>query len=74
MAGITLAQAEAKLTLWLAADDAVAAGQSYQIGSRMLTRAHAGMIRENIEFWEAKAQKLSRGGISIKGGNPVYER
>ena len=37
MAGITLAQAEAKLAEWLAADTAVAAGQSYTIGGRSLT-------------------------------------
>lgn len=60
MAGITLAQAEAQLTAWLAASTAVANNQSYSIAGRSLTRANATEIREQIEFWEAKVQKLSR--------------
>lgn len=71
MAGITLAQAEAKLTLWMAADDAVAKGQSYTIGGRALSRADAAEIRANIDYWEAKVQRLSRGGMKIFGGTPV---
>jgi hypothetical protein len=71
MAGITLAQAEAKLAEWLAADTAVAAGQSYTIGGRSLSRANAREIRENITYWNDMAQSLGRGGIAIKGGTPV---
>lgn len=71
MAGITLAQAEAKLAEWLAADTAVASGQAYTIGGRSLTRANAKEIRENIDYWNGMAQELGRGGISIKGGTPV---
>jgi len=71
MAGITLAQAEAKLAEWLAADTAVAAGQSYTIGGRSLSRANAREIRENITYWNDMVQSLDRGGIAIKGGTPV---
>jgi len=71
MAGITLAQAETKLTLWLTAEDAVATGQSYSIAGRSLSRADLGSIRETIDYWEAKVQKLTRGGIGIKGGTPT---
>ncbi len=71
MAGITLAQAEAKLTLWMEADDAVAKGQSYTIGGRSLSRANAAEIRSNIDYWEAKIQRLTRGGMKIFGGTPV---
>ena len=39
---------------WLEAEDAVAAGQSYQLGTRMLTRASLKQIREQIEFWSGK--------------------
>ena len=60
MAGITLAQAEAQLQLWLGADAAVATGQSYEIGDRKLTRASAGEIRNNIDYWSGKVQTLSR--------------
>lgn len=71
MAGITLAQAEAKLALWMAADDAVSQGQSYTIGGRSLTKVDSADIRENIDHWEIKVQRLSRGGIKIFGGTPV---
>ncbi len=45
---------EDKLKTWLEAEDAVAAGQSYQLGTRMLTRASLKQIREQIEFWSGK--------------------
>ena len=71
---ITLAQSEAKLAEWMAADTAVASGQAYTIGGRSLSRANAKEIRENIDYWEAKTQKLSAGGrtggIQIKGVTP----
>jgi hypothetical protein len=71
MAGITLAQAEAQLTTWLAASTAVASGQSYTIGDRSLTRANTGEILKMIDYWEAKVLNLTRGGIKIYGATPV---
>lgn len=71
MAGVTLAQAEAKLALWLAADDAVATGQAYSIAGRSLTRTDGKLIRENIEYWEARVKRLTRGGgIGVRGLTP----
>lgn len=71
MAGITLTQAQAQLTSWLAADTAVAQGQSYAIGTRSLTRAQAREIRENIEFWDRQVKRLTRGGgIRVRGITP----
>lgn len=70
MAGITLAQAEAQLTAWIAASTAVASGQAYSIAGRSLTRANAAEIRENIKFWDGKAKELSRSGRQIKGITP----
>jgi len=70
MAGITLAQAEAKLAEWLAADTAVVSGQAYSISGRSLTRANAREIRENIVFWDKQVKRLARGGIRIIGGTP----
>lgn len=61
MAGITLAQAEAQLAVWLAADAAVASNQSYRINERQFTKADAEQIRENLKFWDAKVQELTRG-------------
>lgn len=71
MAGITQAQAETNLTAWLAASEAVAKSQSYKIGERMLTRADASEIREQITFWDNKVKSLDRGGISVIGATPL---
>jgi len=70
MAGITLAQAEVQLALWLAADAAVATGQSYTISGRSLTRANAREIRENITYWDKQIKRLTRGGIHGRGVTP----
>jgi len=71
MAGITLAQAEAQLALWIAADQAVSLNQSYDVDGREVTRADAKTIRENIEFWDRQVKRLSRGGIRVRGGTPA---
>lgn len=59
MAGITLERAEAKLKLWLDAEDKVASGQAWSDGTRQLTRADLNAIREQITFWEGKVDKLT---------------
>lgn len=63
MAGITLADAEAQLAIWIAASTAVASSQSYQVdsgnGRRTLTRADAAEIKGMIEFWDRKVKQLS---------------
>lgn len=60
MAGLTLAQAETALALWIAADQAVAAGQSYSIKDRSLSRADAAEITRKIDYWDNKVKMLSR--------------
>ena len=70
MAGITLTQATAQLAVWMAADTAVAAGQSFDVNGKAYTKVNAREIRENIDFWDGKVQKLSRGGVIIKGITP----
>ncbi len=71
MAGITLAQAEAKLTTWMAAMDKIAVGQSYSIStggsSRTLTRANLDEVQRQIDYWDAKVKSLTRGGMSVRG-------
>lgn len=64
MAGITLAQAQAQLDTWLAANTAVAGGQEYEIdtgsgGRRRLKRADAAEIREQIVFWDGQVKSLT---------------
>lgn len=67
MAGITLAQAEAKLTTWMAAMDKIAVGQSYSIDARTLTRANLGEVQKQVEYWDNQVKRLTRGGISVRG-------
>ena len=45
---------EEKLNTWLAAEEAIATGQSYQLGTRMLTRANLSAVRSEIEYWAGK--------------------
>ena len=57
---------EQKLNTWLAAEEAIATGQSYQIGTRMLTRANLKQVQGQMEYWakrlaEAEAEE-ARGG------------
>lgn len=59
MAGITQAYAEAQLALWLEADAKVAAGQSYTIAGRSLSRVNASEITDKIKFWDAKAKEIA---------------
>lgn len=59
MAGITLAEAEAQLALWVAASTAVAGGQSYSIKDRSLSRVDAAEIREQINYWQSWVERLT---------------
>jgi len=71
MAGLDLATAQAHLDQWIAADLAVATGQSYTIGGRSLTRANAAEIRRNIDYWNRWVQRLSKGGgMTVRLGVP----
>ena len=49
----------------ITAEEAVATGQSYQIGSRMLTRADLKQIRNEMEYW---AEKLAQAEAEEKTG------
>lgn len=72
MAGITLAQAEAQLAVWLAADAAVANNQSYRINERQFTKADAEQIRENIKFWDGEVRRLDAAAAAgASGGRRV---
>ncbi len=58
MAGITLAQAEAQLALYVAAEAKILAGQSYRIGDRELTRADLADVQAGIATWDARCRQL----------------
>lgn len=59
MAGITLAQAEARLELYLAAETKVLAGQKVEIDGEALTRANLEAIQKGIDRWDSKVKELS---------------
>ena len=60
-----------KLDTWLKAEERIASGQRYQIGTRMMTRADLKAVREEMEYWAgrlAEAEAAEHGG----GRNRVY--
>lgn len=59
MAGITLETAQQHLDAWLEAELTVTTGQSYTIGSRVLTRANLTEIRNAIDYWNKKVIVLN---------------
>lgn len=70
-AGITLQIAQAHLAEWLKAEMILTdGGQSYQIGSRMLTRASLREIRNTIKFWSDKIAEIES-VMKNKGRNRV---
>ena len=60
MAGITLEQAQAKLDLYLAAEEAVLTGQEYEIAGRKLRRADMESIQQGIKIWDNRVKELSQ--------------
>lgn len=60
-----------KLETWLEAEEAIATGQSYQIGSRSLTRADLEQVREEMEYWAGKLAEAENADAS-GGRNRVY--
>lgn len=66
----TLQEAREHLNAWLKAEIAVTTGQSYNIGSRSLTRANLYQIKEQIKFWRNEVGKLECIG-NKKGRNRV---
>ena len=63
MAVFTKEMCQKKLNTWLAAEEAIATGQSYQIGSRKLTRADLSMLRTMKK--ELQAEVNAEGSSSL---------
>lgn len=59
--GYTLAEAKQELELWKDAKRAAATGQSYQIGSRQLSRYHLSEINAQISLFNEIIDALSTG-------------
>jgi len=67
MAGLTLAQAEAKLTQYLDAEEAILTNQKIKFGEKEITRADLPAIQDGISVWNRRIQSLSRsGGITVR--------
>jgi hypothetical protein len=59
MAGITLAQAEAKLAEYLAAETKILNGQRVEIDGQALWRAQIQFVQTGIALWDARVKALS---------------
>lgn len=70
MAGIDLVMANSRLTEYLTAEQAVLSGQEYELEGRRLKRADLKSIQEGISYWNNWVQRLSRGGIRVRGAIP----
>ena len=67
MAAFTLAQAQAQLAVWVAAETALASGaQSYSIAGRALVRANLREIGERITYYTEMVDRLSRSQVGAR--------
>lgn len=57
---LTSTQAQTALDAWIAADLAVAKGQSYSMNGRTLTLSNAKEIREQIQYWERRVSAFEQ--------------
>lgn len=57
---LTLTQAQTALDAWIAADLAVAKGQSYSMNGRSLTLVNTREIREQIQYWERRVSAFTQ--------------
>ena len=75
MAGITIEQAEAQLSLWLTVlSDIAENGQSNATGTRTYTAANLADVQRQVDYWDGKVKKLSNGGrssIRFRGITPA---
>lgn len=72
MAGLTLQQAEEKLNGWLDADTKIMSGQTVKFNDRLITRADAVEVRNNIDYWQKKCIELEnkeQGGRGARSRN-----
>jgi hypothetical protein len=70
---VTLADAQTLRDVWLAAEKAVAQGQSYAIGNRQLTRADARFVHQQFMYYDGLVTQLAAGrsGVRVVRAIPV---
>ncbi|MCX5875302.1 MAG: hypothetical protein NT087_03190 [Deltaproteobacteria bacterium] len=67
MAGITLAQAESRLTEYLTAEESILLSQRVVMNGKELTRADLASVQKGVEIWQARVTRLSRvGGLRVR--------
>lgn len=71
MPGITLADAEAKLSEYLAAETKILDGQSVSMNGRALSRADLKAVQDGIDTWDRRAKRLGRGGVKSYNAVPL---
>lgn len=74
MAGITLEQAEARLTAYLDAEERLLTGHvSTKIGDKEFRRADLEQVQAGIKLWESRVARLSRttSGMAVKQVIPL---
>lgn len=64
MATWTLAKAQKLLDAWIAADLALASGQTASVGQVTVTRADATSVAKSIAFWRREVERLTAGRTS----------
>ncbi len=57
------ADAQARLQMWLDAEEAVSSGQSYSIGDRSLSRANLSEITDRITYWQRQVDAFRAKGL-----------
>lgn len=62
MAGITLEQATARLTLYLDAEAKILSGQRVEMDGKMLQRADLEMVQRGVATWNSRVNELTRSG------------
>lgn len=74
MAGITLAQAQVQLDLYLAAEaDILKSGQTTRLADRQRSRADLAEVRAGVQQWQATVSRLASGrrGMRFSGITPL---
>jgi len=65
--GITVKIAQEHLNGWLEAEARLMTAQSYQLGTRSLTRADLKQVRAEIEYWSEKLTEAQQAEANPNG-------
>jgi hypothetical protein len=66
MAGLTSAQWQERLDLYVACEKAILQNQAYSIGNRSMTRADLAEVRAAISQCNDELVRQSRGGLRVR--------